>query len=142
MYKNKNTMNLFKRRIVAFVAGKLISGREVNKLFDQSNSKYAEICGDITLSKIYLYENERNEPMLGSGDAKGISLYDFTTAKFIDLKIDKEKFDGFDYESRKIFYGEVKDNTVSLFDFQDSKHHYYVMLSLEEEIEYGFGLLI
>jgi hypothetical protein len=135
-------MNLFKRRIVAFVVGKLISGKEINKLFDQSNSKYAEILGEVTLTKINIYENERNELVTGSGDTKGISLYDFTSAKFIDLKIDKEKFDGFDYESKKIFYGEVKDNTISLFDFQDSKHHYYVMLSPDEEIEYGFGLLI
>ncbi len=127
---------------MAFIVGKLISGKEIDKLFDRSNSKYTEILGDVTLTKINVYENERNKLITGSGDTKGISLYDFTTAKFIDLKIDKEKFDGFDYESKKIFYGEVKDNTVSLFDFQDSKHHYYVMLSPNEEIESGMGLLI
>ena len=135
-------MDLNKRRIVAFIAGKLISGKEINKLFDQSNSRYAEILGDVTITKINVYEVERNELITGSGDAKGISLYDFTTAKFIDLKIDKEQFDGFDYESKKIFYGEVKDNTISLFDFQDSKHHHYIMLSPNEEVETGMGLLI
>jgi hypothetical protein len=135
-------MNLFKRRIVAFIVGKLISGKEINKLFDRSNSKYAEILGEVTQTNINIYENERNELVTGSGDAKGISLYDFTTAKFIDLKIDKDQFDGFDYESKKVFYGEVKDNTVALFDFQDSKHHYYVMLCPNEEIEGGLGLLI
>jgi hypothetical protein len=135
-------MNLFKRRIIAFVAGKLISGKQINKLFDRSNSKYAEILGEVTPTQINVYETERNELITGSGDAKGISLYDFTTAKFIDLKINEEKFDGFDYESKKVFYGEVKDNTVSLFDFQDSKHHYYVMLCPNEEVYGGMGLLI
>lgn len=135
-------MDLFKRRIVAFVAGKLISGKDINKLFDQSNFKYAEMFGDITLAKLFLYEKGRNNLILGNGDNKGISLYDFTTGKFIDMNIDKDKFEGFDYESKKIFYGDVKDNTISLFDFQDSKHHYYVMISQDEEIVNGFGLLI
>ena len=135
-------MNFYKRRIVAYIAGKLISGKEINKLFDRSNSSYAEIVGEVTITKINVYDSERNELITGSGDAKGISLYDFTTAKFIDLKIDKEKFDGFDYESKKIFYGELKDNTVSVFDFEDSKHHYYIMLIPNEEIDNNMGLLI
>lgn len=135
-------MEFHKRRIVAFVVGKLITGKEINKLFDQTNSSYSEIVGDVTDTKINVYEAERNELFTGSGDEKGISLYDFTTAKFIDLKIDNDKFDGFDYESKKVFYGEVKDDSVSLFDFQDSKHHYYVMLSPNEEIKSGMGLLI
>jgi len=135
-------LNFYKRRIVAYIAGKLISGKEINKLFDRSNSSYAEIVGEVTITKINVYDSERNELITGSGDAKGISLYDFTTAKFIDLKIDKEKFDGFDYESKKIFYGELKDNTVSVFDFEDSKHHYYIMLSPNEEIDNNMGLLI
>lgn len=135
-------MDLFKRRIIAFIAAKLISGKEINKIFDRSSSKYAQIFGDVTPTKINVYENERNQLITGSGDIRGISLYDFATAKFIDLKIDKNKFDGFDYETKKIFYGEVNDNTVSLFDFQDSKHHYYVLLSPNEEVENGMGLLI
>lgn len=135
-------MNLFKRRIIAYVAGKLISGKEIDQLFDQSNSSYIVIAGEVTLTKINVYDMERNELITGSGDAKGISLYDFATAKFIDLKINKEEFDGFDYESKKVFYGNVKENTISVFDFQDSKHHYYTMLNQNENLDVNPGLLI
>jgi len=135
-------LNLYKRRIIAYIAGKLISGKVIDKLFDQSNSSYTEIAGEVSLTKINVYDTEKNELITGSGDAKGISLYDFATAKFIDLKIDQEEFDGFDYESKKIFYGNVKENTVSVFDFQDSKHHYYVMLNQKENPDVNLGLLI
>ncbi len=135
-------MNLYKRRIVAFVAGKLISGKEIVKIFDRSNSSYNEITGEVSIARINVYDTEKNELIIGSGDEKGISLYDFVTAKFIELKIDGDKFEGFDYESKKIFYGNMKDNTISFFDFQDSKHHYYVMMNSTEEMAETMGLLI
>jgi hypothetical protein len=135
-------LNLFKRRIIAYIVGKLVRGKDIDKLFDQSNSSYIKIAGEVTLTKINVYDMERNELITGSGDTKGISLYDFATAKFIDLKINKEEFDGFDYETKKVFYGNVKDNTISVFDFQDSKHHYYTMLNQNENLDANFGLLI
>lgn len=135
-------MNIHKRRIVAFVIGKLIGGKEISKVFDKTTSSYNEITGEVSITRINVYDTEKNEIVTGSGDEKGISLYDFATAKFIDLKIYGETFDGFDYESKKVFYGDMKENTVSFFDFQDSKHHYYIMLNLHENLTENLGLLI
>jgi len=135
-------VNIHKRRIVAFVIGKLIGGKEISKVFDKTTSSYNEITGEVSITRINVYDTEKNEIVTGSGDEKGISLYDFATAKFIDLKIYGETFDGFDYESKKVFYGDMKENTVSFFDFQDSKHHYYIMLNLHENLTENLGLLI
>lgn len=135
-------MNIHKRRIVAYIIGKLVAGKEISRIFDKTTSSYNEINGEVSLTRINVYDTEKNEMMTGSGDGKGVSLYDFATAKFIDLKIAGEKFDGFDYESKKVFYGELKDNTVSFFDFQDSKHHYYIMLNSQESFVENLGLLI
>ena len=135
-------MNIYKRRIVAFVIGKLISGREISRVFDKTTSSYNEINGEVSIKSINVFDTEKNEMITGSGDDKGISLYDFATAKFIDLKINGENFDGFDYESKRVFYGDMKDNTVSFFDFQDSKHHYYIMLNPHENLVENLGLLI
>lgn len=135
-------MTFYKRRIVAYVIGKLISGREFYKIFDQSESTYNEIMGEVNPTTINVYDTTRNELITGSGDTQGISLFDFASSKFIDLKIEGEKFDGFDYEFQKAFYGEMKENTVSFFDFQDSKHHYYIMLEEGAVIKSGLGLLL
>jgi hypothetical protein len=135
-------VNIYKRRIVAFVIGKLIRGKEISRVFDKTTSSYNEINGEVSIKSINVFDTEKNEMITGSGDEKGISLYDFATAKFIDLKIDGENFDGFDYESKKVFYGDMKDNTVSFFDFQDSKHHYYIMLNPQENLVENLGLLI
>ncbi|RPI72704.1 MAG: hypothetical protein EHM47_07660 [Ignavibacteriales bacterium] len=135
-------MNLHKRRIVAYIIGKLYTEKEISKVFDKTTSSYNSITGEVTVSRINVYDTEKNELLTGSGDEKGISLYDFTTAKFIDLKISGEYFDGFDYESQKVFYGDIKENTVSFFDFQDSKHHYYIMVNENESITANMGLLI
>ena len=135
-------MNIYKRRIVAFVIGKLIGGKEISRVFDRTTSSYNEVAGEVSITSINVYDTEKNEIITGSGDDKGISLYDFVTAKFIDIKIYGEKFDGFDYESKKVFYGDMKENTVSFFDFQDSKHHYYIMLNPYENVTENLGLLI
>lgn len=135
-------MNLYKRRIVAFITGKLISGKEIVKIFDRTNSSYNEITGEVSIARINVYDTEKNDLITGSGDEKGISLYDLVTAKFIDLKINGDNFEGFDYESKKIFYGDMKDNTISFFDFQDSKHHYYIMMNSDEDMAENLGLLI
>lgn len=135
-------MNIYKRRIVAFVIGKLIGGKEISRVFDKSTSSYNEIAGEVSTKSINVYDTEKNEMITGSGDEKGVTLYDFVTAKFIDLKIYGENFEGFDYESKKVFYGDMKENTVAFFDFQDSKHHYYIMLNLQENFAENLGLLI
>lgn len=135
-------MNLYKRRIVAYILGKVIRDKEISRVFDKTTSSYNMIAGEVSVSRINVYDTEKNELMTGSGDEKGISLYDFTTAKFIELKISGETFDGFDYETNKVFYGDVKENMVSIFDFQDSKHHYYVLIGENETITENLGLLI
>ncbi len=135
-------MNIYKRRIVAYVIGKIVGGKEISKIFDKTTSSYNEITGEVSDTRINVYDTEKNEMFTGSADKKGISLYDFATAKFIDLKINGDTFDGFDYESKKVFYGDLKENTISFFDFQDSKHHYYILLNQEENFAGNLGLLI
>jgi hypothetical protein len=135
-------VNLYKRRVVAYIIGKLIGGKEISKIFDRTTSSYNTVTGEVSTLKINVYDKERNEMITGNGDEKGISLYDYTSAKFIDLKIDGNKFDGFDYDSKKVFYGDLKENTISFFDFQDSRHHYYVMIKESENLVDNLGLLI
>jgi hypothetical protein len=135
-------VNLNKRRVVAYIIGKLVVRKEIWKIFDKTNSSYNAIAGEVSPSRINVYDTERNEIITGSGDEKGISLYDFASAKFIEIKIYGETFNGFDFESKKIFYGDIKENTVSFFDFQDSKHHYYIMMNESDNIPENIGLLI
>lgn len=135
-------MNLYKRRIVAYIIGVVIGEKEIMKVYDKTNSSFNMIAGEVSASKINVFDTEKNEMITGTADDKGISLYDYATAKFIDLKISGEKFEGFDYESNKIFYGDLNENTVSIFDFQDSKHHYYILMAENENITENLGLLI
>jgi hypothetical protein len=135
-------VNLYKRRIVAYIVGKLVGGKEIYRVFDKNTFSFNKIAGEVSVSKINVYDTERNELMTGNGDDKGISLYDYTTAKIIDLKIEAENFQGFDYESKKLFFGDMRENTVSFFDFQTSKHYYYVMMAEDENISENLGLLI
>jgi hypothetical protein len=135
-------VNLYKRRIVAYIVGKLVGGKEIYRVFDKTTFSFNKIAGEVSVSKINVYDTERNELMTGNGDDKGISLYDYTTAKIIDLKIEAENFQGFDYESKKLFFGDMRENTVSFFDFQTSKHYYYVMMAEDENISENLGLLI
>lgn len=66
--QNINILNLHKRRIVAYIIGKLYTEKEISKVFDKTTSSYNSITGEVTVSRINVYDTEKNELLTGSGE--------------------------------------------------------------------------
>lgn len=135
-------MRLSKRRLLSYIIGKIITGNDIVKIFDRTTFSFIKVEGEVTDKKISVYDTTRSEILIGSGDDTGISLYDFNSCKFLDLKITGKNFEGYDFETKRIFYGELQEDTILFFDFEDSKHHFYVMMTSEFDLPENMGLLI
>lgn len=106
------------RRMVAFVAGRLVSGKTPSGVFDQSAGKQFVFTGEFSPTRMSVRDHEQNFNATGMG---GSGLYTLThpdNGKPITLKLNGNSFDGFDYASAKRYRGSVNGNHVSIHDDQ------------------------
>ncbi len=115
------------RRIVAFIAGKLIAGSEVWSIHDCEQARACRFPGTVSPEKILVYDPEAHCRISGYGEKGCYSIYHHGHRHHIELKIEGEAFEGVDYGSGSHFSGRVEGNLVIVFDGQDRKYHYFSM---------------
>jgi hypothetical protein len=117
-----------KRRIMAYIAGRLILNKDANAVYDHAAKKYFNAAGTCKKDKIEVFDYERQCYWVGVINGQRISIYDNGSQKFVELKLKGgKKFEGFDFETGKHFGGEADPKAVAFYDFADKKyHHYYV----------------
>jgi hypothetical protein len=120
-------MEMYKRRIVAFILGRIISGKDSSSIYDCDTYSYSNIEGDFVSEKIDVFDSERRRFLSGNKANDNISLFDYLSGKFIEIKINGCGFDGYDYEDSELFNGEVLDDKISIFDYHDSKRYDYTI---------------
>jgi hypothetical protein len=120
-------MEMHKRRIVAYVLGRIITHKDSQTVFDFDSSSYSNIEGDVQTEKIDVFDSERKRLLSGDMDNNNVSLFDYLSGKFVEIKINGRSFDGYDYEYSQLFNGEVEDDKISIFDCRDSKRYVYTI---------------
>jgi hypothetical protein len=117
-----------KRRMVAYIAGRLILNKESTAVYDHATKKWFNAAGACKRDKIEVFDYERQCYMVGVIQNGRMSIFDNGSQKFVELKLKGgKKFEGFDYESGKHFGGEADPKAVALYDFQDKKYYHYVV---------------
>lgn len=106
------------RRVVAFVAGRLVSGNPVVGVFDQAEGKQFSFSGEFNPTKLTVRDHEQGCEVTGLGGSGMFTLSHPHNGKPITLKLKGNTFDGFDYGSAKRYRGSVNGNHVSIHDDQ------------------------
>jgi hypothetical protein len=120
-------MNLQKRRAVAYIAGRLVTGTTSGGVYDYTAQARFKLYGDVSPGFVQVYDGDRFSYIIGGATPAGLSIFDYYTRQHIQLKISDNDFYGFDYETGAYFSGEVNKSTVSFFDFQDAKTYRYAV---------------
>jgi hypothetical protein len=107
-----------KRRAIAYIVGRIISGKESGAVFDFKDSSYFNFMGDIG-SSISVFDYSRSSYLTGDKS----SIFDYNSGKYITLNIEGINFSGFDYESGKYYSGIVNSNSISFFDYDGSSYY-------------------
>lgn len=106
------------RRMVAFVAARLVSGKSASGVYDQSAAKQFAFSGEFNPTKFKVRDHEQGCDASGLGGSGLFTLTHPDNGLPITLKVNGSTFEGFDYACAKRYHGSVNGNHVSLHDDQ------------------------
>jgi hypothetical protein len=116
-------MNHEIRACVASIAGHLITGKRIHSLYDYSRYSHIEVSGLIGDEKVQELSPARRSQTAGSGGTK--YRYCCSNGCFIDLTVKGNTFIGYVRERSYFFAGNVRGESIYLFDHGESSHFTY-----------------
>lgn len=120
-------MDTVVRACVAYIAGRLISGWQTEKIFDFSNGKQHIFGGSVTPQRVHVYDYDRHCYFGGDFNGTIYPLWHHKDRHYIDLQISGESFSGFDHAKGKVFQGKFTAGKIQLCDYQTNSFFHYSM---------------
>jgi hypothetical protein len=114
-------MQLKQRTGIAFIAGRIITGLDTLSIYDHLQAKSVSFEGSITPTFINIFDCDRGCYTAGQAEENAFYLYDFGGLHLIDLKINGNKFEGYDDFTTCCFSGEVNGDEISFYDEGESQ---------------------
>ena len=116
-------MNPSLRACIANIAGRLSGQRGIASVYDHTRGIHIYISGTATSEFVDVYDHARFAHINGPP----ASLYDHGLRTRISLTVGGLRFDGHDYGSGHQYSGNVSESSVTIFDHESGRHHYYVI---------------
>ena len=116
------------RRGIAYIAGRLVSGKYSTTLRDDSEGKHFSFGGEVSLENgVSVYDYEQSCFIRGNSSGGPLSLYHDGNANWIDLAIDGNTFKGYDKDSGSFFSGTVNGDFITIYDNEHSQYFKYLL---------------
>jgi hypothetical protein len=114
------------RRVIAFIAGLIVSGSNASSLYDYGAGQFAQYSGNVSSTNVAVYDFSSRCHVSGSRSGNKVSLYHFGVNGHIDLTVEKSgSFSGYNYLTSSHFSGSVSGKDVSLYDYGTGTHYQY-----------------
>ena len=116
------------RRGIAYIAGRLVSGKYSTTLRDDSEGKHFSFEGEVSVENgVSVYDYEQNCFIRGNSSKASFSLYHDGNANYIDLAIEGSTFKGHDKDSGAFFSGAVDGDFITVRDDEYSQDFKYAI---------------
>jgi hypothetical protein len=112
-------MKTHTRHAVAYIAGRMASGRTSGSVYDYQERRHVNLSGNVTGSSISAYDYDQECHIAGSST----SLYHYGNRAHLTLKLSAARFSGYDYGSKAHFSGSVNGRSVSLYDYETGRYY-------------------
>ena len=114
------------RARIAYVAARLIVSSNAREIQDHARIKAVHIEGLVSGNTIDVFDFSSNCRISGEQSEDGYSLFDYDANQYVDLNLDGNDFEGFDYATGTRYTGEVRDQrSVRIFDYGESSYFEY-----------------
>ena len=113
------------RAVIAYIAGRLITGKQASSVYDYALSKFINVDGTVAVNNVDVYDYDQGCHVGGSGDGTTFDLYHYGDSHHLELTINRNEFEGYDYGESCHFSGEVSGDSVSLYDYGTSTYYNY-----------------
>src|SRR5260370_24568435 len=85
---------------IAYVAGRLLSGKETTSIYDYSQSKHILFSGTVNQQAVNVYDHARGCHFGGTWDGTTFNLYDYAGKHHVSLTLKHDEFRGYAFSSR------------------------------------------
>jgi hypothetical protein len=116
-------MKTHTRRAVAYIAGRLVTDQISSSVYDYQEGRHVSMEGNVTGSSIAAYDYDQSCHIVGSSSL----LYHHGNHAHLTLQLSNTRFSGYDYDSNGHFNGTVNGKSVSLYDYETSRHYNYAI---------------
>jgi len=106
---------------IAYIVGRLISGKNISAIYDYASSQYIDIDSLPDAERLKEFDYLKWAYMSGSPDISRFK-YSFTSGHFIDISIKGNTFIGYIHESSSHFMGNVRGNSIFIYDHKKTAH--------------------
>jgi len=104
------------RARIAYVAARLIVNTSAKEIQDHARTLVVHIEGLVSPSTIDVFDFSSSCRLSGEQSEDGFSLFDYDANQYVDLNLDGDDFEGFDYATGTRYTGEVRSRKVRIFD--------------------------
>lgn len=101
------------RRAVAYIAARLISGRNSGSVYDYSISSHVSFSATISDNRISAYDYDQSCHIGGSLP----NLYHYGNSAHLSLTIAGTHFKGYDYDTSSHYSGKINGRSISIIHF-------------------------
>jgi hypothetical protein len=118
-------MEKFVRAAVAYVAGRLISGKESSSIYDFSEKDYTSLGGPVSPASVNVFDYTHACYISGGGNGQTLKLFHCGVNNYISLTLRGDSFAGYDYGSGSHFSGMVRRFRIRLYDSGSNAYFSY-----------------
>jgi hypothetical protein len=113
------------RACVAYVAGRLISGRETLSVYDGAQGRTIYLTGTVGPAGVRVFDFDRHCFFEGSGAQGRFQLFHHGERHYVSLNLEGTRFSGFDHGSTFFFRGAAQPAGIALWDQETNSFFNY-----------------
>jgi len=122
-------MDAANRSVIAYIAGRLITGTDVWWMQDHDRGHRVHFEGSFEPGSVKVYSHELHSHVSGFGAEGRYALFQHGVGGAVDLIVNAEErtFSGWEHQSGFHFFGNVTNRTIRLYDYQGMESHLYTI---------------
>ena len=111
------------QRAVAYIVGRLATGKYSSSLHDFSVSKDFTFEGSVSPATVSIFDYQKRCKITGSGDSGSFTLLHHGNYRelILNFEAEKNRFSGYDEDSKTNYSGTVDGGSISVYDYEHSK---------------------